>query len=245
MAALTFFILRCTVTLRMNAFEILFEDRYIIAVNKHCGELVQPDRSGSESLSFSLASYVSERDCLKLPFLGVVHRLDRPVSGAVLFAKTEGALRAFSSLFQTREVQKTYWAVTDASPPESAGSLTHFIRTDKRIGKSFAFDDATEGSKEAILDYRVAGKSEHYVFLEIEIRTGRQHQIRAQLAKIGCHVKGDVKYGARRTNPGGGIHLHSRSIVLRHPITGEELSIVAPPPHDPLWDAFLRCMEIN
>jgi 23S rRNA pseudouridine1911/1915/1917 synthase len=221
----------------MSDISILYEDEFLIALNKRCGDLVQPDRSGPWALNRAVADYLIARG-VKEPFVGVVHRLDRPVSGVVLFAKTQAVTASLSSLFCEGGIRKIYWAVTDTFPDIPSGTLIHYIRVDKRTGKSFALDDPVQGAKRAVLDFRLLSHSERYHFLEIVLHTGRQHQIRAQLSRIGCHIKGDVKYGARRTNPSGGIHLHARSLSLPHPVTGEVLCISAPPPHDVLWNSF-------
>ncbi len=223
--------------------EILFRDPSMLALNKPAGLPVQPDPSGDPSLFDRAATTLGRK-----PYL--VHRLDRPVSGAVLFAVTRKAAAELSRLFQIGGVHKSYWAIVDSPPPKTEGTVEHDILFDHSANRSRAKtrsegdigDSAAKasghGSGNARLEYRVVGESDRYWFLEIVPATGRHHQIRAQLAAIGCHIKGDIKYGARRTNPGGGILLHARSLSLSHPATGEQMLIIAPPPQDPLWVLF-------
>jgi 23S rRNA pseudouridine1911/1915/1917 synthase len=225
---------------------ILFEDNHLIAVNKPCSELVQSDRTGDPCLADRVRDYIKSRD--EKPgnvFLGVTHRLDRPTSGAVLFAKTGKALSRMNDLFRKGEVHKTYWAVADAPPPTPEGAISHHLVRDARRNKSYAYEAPREGSKPASLSWRLLASSDRYYLLEIVPDTGRHHQIRTQLSRLGCHIKGDLKYGARRSNPGGGIHLHARALRFVHPVRGSEVLIVADPPAgDPLWQAFLAMERV-
>ena len=224
------------------AFEerILYEDNHLIIVNKLCGELVQGDRTGDETLADMVKQY------LKVTYkkegnvyLGIPHRLDRPTSGIVVYAKTEKALIRLNELFRGSSVRKIYWAVVDNLPSQLEGTLIHHMVRNTTQNKSIANPIERKGSKVAKLDYRVISSSKNYHLLEVELHTGRHHQIRAQLAAIGLHIKGDLKYGSPRSNPDGGICLHARSISFVHPVKKEELFIVANPPRDALWDAFL------
>lgn len=220
--------------------EILYEDNHIIIVNKAPGEIVQGDKSGDEPLSETLKRYIKVRD--NKPgnvFLGVVHRLDRPVAGVVVFAKTSKALSRLNEMFRNGDVHKTYWAISRNRPPKEADTLTHYIRTVERNNKSYASVSPGNGGKEARLAYRVAGASDRYVLLEVNLMTGRKHQIRVQLAAIGCPVRGDLKYGDRRSNPDGSISLMARSIRFEHPVSKKLIEVTAPAPKgDALWAWF-------
>ncbi len=224
---------------RPTPIDVLYRDDELIAVNKQGGIGVQPDKTGDES-ALSAVSQLCGRDAY------VVHRIDRPVSGVVLFACTRKSAAAMSKILRNGKLEKLYWAVVDAAPPGESGTLEDRIIADTRANKSRTIVSEVAAKRgpvgrgrHAVLEYRVVGKSDRYWFLEVRPKTGRHHQIRAQLAAIGCHIKGDVKYGARRTNPGGGIHLHARSVSFVHPFTGADLHIVAPPPsEDPLWRLF-------
>jgi len=219
---------------------ILFEDNHLLIYNKKPSQIVQGDKTGDRPLSDLLKDYIKERD--KKPgnvFLGVVHRIDRPVSGAVVFAKTSKALTRLNEMLKTGEIHKTYWAVVKNCPPEITGHLIHFLKRNEEKNKSFAYDKIIPESKMAELTYKLIGQSEQYYLLEVSLLTGRHHQIRSQLAKIGCPIKGDLKYGSARSNPDGSIHLHSRKIELMHPVQKEMLVISAPPPEDVLWKFFL------
>ena len=218
---------------------ILFEDNHLLIYNKKPSQIVQGDKTGDRPLSDLLKDYIKERD--KKPgnvFLGVVHRIDRPVSGAVVFAKTSKALTRLNEMLKTSEIHKTYWAVVKNRPPEINGHLIHFLMRNEEKNKSFAYDKVIPHSKKAELNYKLIGQSEQYYLLEIDLLTGRHHQIRAQLAKIGCPIKGDLKYGYDRSNPDGSIHLHARKIELLHPVKKVMVSIVAPTPEDNLWNYF-------
>jgi 23S rRNA pseudouridine1911/1915/1917 synthase len=226
--------------------EILFEDNHLIAVNKRSGDIVQGDKTGDAPLSELLKSYI--KDKYGKPgevFLGVVHRLDRPVSGIVVFARTSKALARMNELFRERKTRKTYWAVVRNAPPAASGSLVHYLKKDEKSNKSRAYDQEVPGSSRAWLDYRLLGRSDHYFLLEVLPHTGRHHQIRVQLSAMGCPIKGDVKYGAERTNENGSIHLHARRLVFQHPVRKEELSLTADPPADPVWDHFRKSLPGN
>lgn len=230
-----------TFPMKMSNINILYEDNHLIALNKSVSDLVQGDNTGDKSLDIKVKEYL--KDIYKKPgnvFLGVIHRLDRPVSGAVVFARTSKALSRMNKLFQEKKVQKKYWAIVSENPPVEEGRLNHFLVRKPNLNKSFAYTTAKKGSKEASLSYRLMGRTKNYFFLEIDLHTGRHHQIRCQLAKIGCPIKGDLKYGSGRSNPGGGISLHAREIEFIHPVLKEELKIIANPPKDVLWDEFLE-----
>ena len=219
---------------------ILYEDNHIIVVNKKSGEIVQGDKTGDVPLSDMLKAFLKEK--YNKPgnvYLGVVHRLDRPVTGVVLFAKTSKALPRLNKLFaEHNQVKKIYWAIVGNKPAQESGTLTHCLTRNEKTNTARAYDHEVPNSKKAVLDYRLIAKSDRYYLLEVELHTGRHHQIRCQLAKIGCPVKGDLKYGAPRSNPDGSICLHARKLELEHPVTHELLSITAPVPLDALWNAF-------
>lgn len=218
---------------------ILFEDNHLIVINKLCGELVQGDQTGDETLADVVKEYLRETyHKAGNVYLGIPHRLDRPTSGIVVYAKTEKALIRLNELFKGTGVKKIYWAIVDALPHQTEGTLVHYIIRDTKTNKSVALPVEKRGGKLAKLDYRLVSTSKNYFLLEIVLHTGRHHQIRAQLAAMGIHIKGDLKYGAARSNPDGGICLHAHSIAFTHPVKKEPLSIVAPPPKDALWDAL-------
>ncbi len=210
--------------------QVLYEDNHIIIVNKGVGDIVQGDKTGDTPLSELVKAYLKER--YHKPgevFLGVVHRLDRPVSGALLFARTSKALQRLNRMFAQHEmVRKTYWALVGNKPPETEGTLVHWLTRNERTNTSRAHDREVPGSKRAELRYRTVGHTERYWLLEVELLTGRHHQIRCQLARMGCPVKGDLKYGAPRSNPDGGISLHARRLVLEHPVSHETIDVTAP-----------------
>lgn len=215
---------------------ILYEDNHLIAINKQCSEIVQGDKTGDRPLVELAKSFIKERD--KKPgnvFLGICHRLDRPTSGVVVFAKTGKALSRMNGLFRNGEVNKTYWAVTAIQPPSSTGTLNHHLKKNQSKNKSFVVSGHVTGAKRAELTYRVISSSDRYFLLEVQPSTGRHHQIRAQLAEIGCPIKGDLKYGARRSNPDGGIHLHARKISFIHPVRNDEVLITAAVPDETVW----------
>ena len=222
--------------------KVLYEDNHIIVVNKQSGEIVQGDKTGDTPLSDIVKVYLKEK--YNKPgnvFLGVVHRLDRPVSGVVLFAKTSKALPRLNKLFAEHEkVKKTYWAIVANKPAQENGTLTHWLTRNEKTNTAKAYDREVPNSKKAELDYRLIAASERYFLLEITLHTGRHHQIRCQLAKMGCPIKGDLKYGAPRSNPDGSICLHARHLELEHPVSHELLSITAPVPQDALWRAFCQ-----
>jgi 23S rRNA pseudouridine1911/1915/1917 synthase len=224
--------------------QVLYEDNHLIAVNKKAGELVQSDRSGDPCLADAVKSYL--KDKYKKPgnvFLGVVHRLDRPTSGVVLFARTSKALARVNELLREGRVRKLYWAVVKKNPPKRSDTLIHHLVRNPAQNKYYVHDTAAAGSKKASLSYRWVLSLERYHLLEIDLHTGRHHQIRAQLAAIGCPVKGDLKYGFPRSNPNGGIHLHARELGFDHPVRRTPVRLVADPPADPVWDAVLRAHD--
>ena len=220
--------------------DILYEDNHLLIVNKHCGDLVQPDPSGESALEDQIKAFVKRRDAKPGDvFLGVVHRIDRPVSGAVLFAKTSKALVRLNEMIREGRIRKVYWALTENRPEAESGELRHYILRDGRTNRSKAFDAPRPEAKEARLKYRMAGAGTRYTLLEVELLTGRHHQIRAQLSKIGCPIRGDLKYGAKRSLPGGGISLHSRQVAFDHPVRHEQVEVTAPvPAGDNLWACF-------
>lgn len=220
--------------------QVLHEDNHLIIVNKRPGDIVQGDKSGDVPLSEVVKAYLAAKH--NKPgnvYLGVVHRLDRPTSGIVVFAKTSKALPRLNKLFQDKQVKKTYWAMVKDAPPANGDTLIHYLKRNTKQNKSYAHVNEVPDSKKAILDYTVIKKLDTYYLLEVNLQTGRHHQIRSQLAAIGCPIKGDLKYGFDRSNKDGSIHLHSRALSFIHPVKKEELQIIAPPPHEPLWDAVL------
>ena len=220
--------------------EILFEDNHIIAVNKKSSDIVQGDKTGDEPLSEKVKTFIKKKyDKPGAVYLGVTHRLDRPVSGAILFARTSKALTRLNEMFLKKEIKKTYWAIVKNKPQKDSDTLKHYIVRDQKKNKSFAFDKEVKNSKLASLSYKLIASADNYYLLEVDLHTGRHHQIRCQLAKIGCSVKGDLKYGFPRSNPDGGISLHSRKIEFIHPVKKENIEIIASPPKDSLWDYFL------
>lgn len=218
--------------------QVLYEDNHLIAVNKKAGDIVQGDRTGDTPLTEIVKQYVKKK--FGKPgevFLGLVHRLDRPTTGIIVFARTSKALERMNALFASRDTRKTYWAVVNEPPPDPEGRLVHYMQRNPKQNKSYAHPADAPGRKKAALSYKLLKKLDHYYLLEIELETGRHHQIRAQLAAIGSTIKGDLKYGARRSNPDGGIHLHARSLEFIHPVRKEPVHILADPPEDPVWDA--------
>lgn len=220
--------------------EILYEDNHIIIVNKASGEIVQGDKTGDEPLVETLKRFIKERDSKPgAVFMGVVHRLDRPVSGVVVFAKTSKALTRLNAMFAAGDVHKTYWAVTRNMPADPSAVLTHYITSVERNNKSYASATPKPGAKEARLSYRLIASSDRYHLLEVNLMTGRKHQIRVQLSTIGCPVKGDLKYGDKRSNPDGSISLHARRVRFVHPVSKKEIDVIAPvPTNDALWGAL-------
>lgn len=222
--------------------DILYEDNHIIAINKACGDVVQGDKTRDETVLDKVKSFLKKK--YNKPgnvYLGLPHRLDRPTSGILLLAKTGKVLPRLNKLFQTKSgVKKIYWAVVDNRPPKHTDTLEHYLSKNEKQNKSYASATPNEGAKHASLTYRHVASIERYHLLEIEIHTGRHHQIRAQLNKIGLHIKGDLKYGFPRSNPNKGIHLHARKVELIHPVRKEPLNIVANPQKDPVWDEFMK-----
>lgn len=216
---------------------VLHEDNHLIIVNKRAGEIVQGDKTGDTPLSEIVKAWIKEK--YQKPgnvYLGVVHRLDRPVSGVVLFAKTSKALPRLNAMFaEHNKVQKTYWAIVQNRPQKAEGTLTHWLTRHEKTNTARAYDKEVPNSKKAVLDYKLIASSERYHLLEIHLHTGRHHQIRCQLAKIGCPIKGDLKYGSPRSNPDGSISLHARKLTFEHPVSHEQISITAPVPNDRLW----------
>ncbi len=218
--------------------QVLHEDNHIIVINKRVGDIVQGDKTGDKPLSEVVKEYLKEK--YNKPgevFLGVVHRLDRPTTGIVVFAKTSKALTRLNELFSNRETQKTYWAVVKNKPPKNEDNLVHFIKRNEKNNTSKAHLKEVPDSKKASLDYKIIKELNNYFAIEINLHTGRHHQIRAQLSIIGCPIKGDLKYGFDRSNPDGGIHLHARKLVFIHPVSKEELTILAPTPEEVIWNA--------
>ncbi|MEG9326574.1 RluA family pseudouridine synthase [Salinimicrobium catena] len=218
--------------------QVLYEDNHLIIVNKRPGDIVQGDKTGDVPLSEVVKEYLKVK--YNKPgnvYLGVVHRLDRPTSGIVVFARTSKALPRLNKLFKEKDAKKTYWAIVKNAPPKQQDRLVHFMKRNPKQNKSYAHLKEVADSKKAILDYHVLKQFNNYYLLEVDLHTGRHHQIRSQLSAIGCPIKGDLKYGFDRSNKDASIHLHARKLVLTHPVKKEKLEIIAPPPKDPLWDA--------
>ncbi len=219
--------------------QILHEDNHLIVVNKRVGDIAQGDTSGDKPLPDIVKEYLKEK--YNKPgevFLGVVHRLDRPTTGIVVFAKTSKALTRMNELFSSRETQKTYWAVVKNKPPKEEDTLVHFIKRNQQKNTSKAHLKEVPECKKASLSYKIIAELDHYFVLEIELHTGRHHQIRAQLQTIGCPIKGDLKYGFDRSNPDGGIHLHARKLCFIHPVSKEKIELIAPTPNDIIWNSI-------
>jgi 23S rRNA pseudouridine1911/1915/1917 synthase len=224
--------------------EILYEDNHLIAVYKRSSDLAQGDRTGDEPLEVEIKKYLAEK--YKKPgevFLGVVHRLDRPVSGVMLYARTSKALSRLNELFKTRQVKKIYLAIVKDRPPEDEATIKHFLKKNESQNKTYVYDTEVKGSKEASLTYRLIGRSEKYYLLEIELHSGRHHQIRAQLAKIGCPIKGDLKYGYARSNEDGGISLFARKLEFVHPVKKEMITITGHFPEGDIWSHFMNSVK--
>ncbi|MCC8113659.1 MAG: RNA pseudouridine synthase [Bacteroidales bacterium] len=219
--------------------QVLYEDNHIIVVNKASGEIVQADKTGDKPLSEIVKEYIKETYAKPgNVFLGVAHRLDRPVSGAVVFARTSKALTRLNDMFRQGKVHKTYWAIVRNRPPKNADLLTHYLTSVEKNNKTYVCPIPKEGAKEAKLEYRLIASSDRYHLLEVNLLTGRKHQIRAQLAAIGCPIKGDLKYGDTRSNPDGSISLMARRIQFIHPVSNKPIDITAPVPDDTLWHAM-------
>lgn len=219
--------------------KVVYEDNHIIIVSKESGEIVQGDKTGDVPLSETVKQYI--KDKYQKPgavFLGVTHRLDRPVSGLVVFARTSKALTRLNNMFRNGEVHKTYWAIVQSPPQSQEGTLRHWLVRNERQNKSYAHDHEVPDSKEAVLKYRLMGQSERYWLLEVNLLTGRHHQIRCQLAAMGSPIKGDLKYGARRSNPDGSISLLARRIEFVHPVSKESIVVESPLPADRLWQSI-------
>jgi len=221
-----------------NNLQVLYEDNHIIAINKRAGDIVQGDKTGDTPLSEVVKEYLKIK--YNKPgnvYLGVAHRLDRPTSGIVVFARTSKALPRLNKLFAEKEAKKTYWAVVKNKPEKEEDTLTHWLKRNTKQNKSYANKKEVTDSKKAILDYRIIKKLDNFYLLEIDLKTGRHHQIRSQLTYIGCPIKGDLKYGFNRSNKDGSIHLHARKLSFIHPVKKEAITILAPPPNDPVWNA--------
>ena len=220
--------------------EVVYEDNHIIVVNKTVSEIVQGDKTGDTPLSETVKQYLKEKYAKPgNVFLGVVHRLDRPVSGLVMFAKTGKALERLNEMFRKGEVKKTYWAIVRQRPELEEAELVNYLVRNEKQNKSYAYDKDVKNAKKAVLHYRLIGCSQNYFLLEVDLKTGRHHQIRCQLAKMGCPIKGDLKYGFPRSNPDGGISLHARRVRFVHPVSKALIDLTAPLPDDGLW----RCFE--
>jgi 23S rRNA pseudouridine1911/1915/1917 synthase len=222
-----------------NNLQILHEDNHIIVINKRVGDIVQGDKTGDKPLSEIVKEFIKEK--YNKPgevFLGVVHRLDRPTTGIVVFSKTSKALERLNKMFSERETNKTYWAVVKNKPPKTEDNLIHFLKRNEKNNTSKAHLKEVPESKKASLDYKIIKELNNYFALEINLHTGRHHQIRAQLQAIGCPIKGDLKYGFDRSNPDGGIHLHARKLAFTHPVSKEQIEIIAPTPSDAIWNSI-------
>ncbi len=228
-----------------NKEQIIYEDNHLMVVNKLSGELVQSDAEGSRGLEDDIKDFIKRRDNKPgAVYLGVIHRIDRPVSGAVIFAKTSKALTRMNEMVKNRQIKKRYLAITESIPKHEGGQLSHYIKRNPKTNRSVALDRPTDGAKEATLIFEMVGASQHYYLLDVELITGRHHQIRAQLSKIGSPIRGDLKYGASRSNKDGSISLHSRSLSFTHPVTKEPMKVVAPVPHlDNLWAYFKQSLN--
>ncbi len=225
---------------KLSDLQILYEDNHLIAINKKPSEIVQGDKTGDEPLSEKVKQYIRVK--YNKPgeaYLGVAHRIDRPVSGIVIFARTSKALSRLDEMFRDKEIKKTYWAVVKNKPASPAGHLVHYLKKNEQKNRSRAYDQETNGALKSELDYNVLFSSDNYHLLEIHPQTGRHHQIRVQLAAMGCPIKGDIKYGFRRTNEDESIHLHSRQAELIHPVSKLQIVIVADPPNEVLWNYFM------
>jgi len=224
--------------------DILYEDNHLISINKSSSDIVQGDKTGDEPITEKVKQYIKKK--YNKPgevYLGLPHRLDRPTSGIVILAKTSKALSRLNQMFQDGEIKKIYWAAVDVKPSEDSAQLIHYLVRNEKQNKSFAYEKEVPNSKIAKLNYEVIAKSEHFYLLEIELLTGRHHQIRAQLAAIGCRIKGDLKYGFDRSNKNAGIHLHARKAEFLHPVSKEKITITAKPPNDNLWNYFVNAVE--
>ena len=218
---------------------VLYEDNHIIIINKAAGEIVQGDKTGDKSLCDTMKQYIKEKYAKPgNVFIGLPHRLDRPVSGVVVFAKTSKALERLNDMFRDGNVKKIYWAITKGKPLKAEGEISSWILRNEKMNKSFSYPKEVKGSKHALLIYTLKAASQNYNLIEVELKTGRHHQIRCQLASIGCPIKGDLKYGAQRSNPDGSISLHARYIEFIHPVSKQLIQVTAPVPADRLWQNF-------
>lgn len=223
---------------------IIYEDNHLIAINKRCGDIVQGDKTGDEPLPDKIKEYIRVNyNKTGNVFCGVIHRIDRPVSGAVVFAKTSKALVRMNQLVHDRQIEKRYWAVVKQKPPKNADTLVHYLFRDEKKNKSFASLTPKDGYLKAELEYKVIASSKSFHLLEINLITGRHHQIRSQLAAIGSPIRGDLKYGFQRSNVDGTVSLHSRSLAFIHPVSLQTINIIAQPPKDTIWDAMLAEIE--
>jgi len=221
-----------------NNLQVLFEDNHILIVNKRAGDITQGDKTGDKPLNDVVKEYI--KDKYNKPgnvFIGTVHRLDRPTSGVVIFARTSKALERLNKMLREKSIQKTYWALVKNKPKKTKDTLINFLKKDSKKNKSFVYKKEIDGSKKAILHYSVLKNLDNYTLLEIDLETGRHHQIRTQLATIGCPIKGDLKYGFARSNKDGSISLHARKIEFVHPVSKEHIKIIAPTPTDVVWNA--------
>lgn len=223
-----------------NNLQVLFEDNHLLIVNKRAGDIVQGDKTGDKPLSEVVKEYIAEKyNKPGAVYLGVVHRLDRPTSGVVVFARTSKALSRLNKLFAERDTEKTYWALVKNRPPKDVDTLVHYLKRNPKQNKSYSHINEVPNSKKGILHYRLIKELNTYFLLEINLDTGRHHQIRSQLSAIGCPIKGDLKYGFDRSNKNASIHLHSRQLTFIHPVRKEKLTITAPVPNDSLWNACI------
>ncbi|WP_369047834.1 RluA family pseudouridine synthase [Tenacibaculum sp. UWU-22] len=220
--------------------QVLHEDNHIIVVNKRAGDLTQGDKTGDKTLSDAVKEYIKEKyNKPSNVFLGTVHRLDRPTTGIVIYARTSKALERLNKMLRDKSIKKTYWAIVQNQPEKPTDTLINYLKKNPKNNKSSVFNKEIEGSKKAILEYKTLKQLNHYWLLEIDLKTGRHHQIRAQLSNINSIIKGDLKYGAKRSNKDGSIHLHARKIEFTHPVSKLPLKIIAPTPDDPIWNACL------
>lgn len=218
--------------------QILYDDNHLIAINKRVGDIVQGDKTGDKPLAEVVKEYIAEKyNKPGAVFLGIPHRLDRPTSGVIVFAKTSKALSRLNKIFADREAKKTYWAIVKNAPPKLEDTVVHYLKRNTTQNKSYSHDAKIPDSKKGILHYKLLRNLKNYFLLEIDLETGRHHQIRSQLSALGSPIKGDLKYGFARSNPDGGIHLHARALKFIHPVSKEEIVIEAPTPPDVLWDA--------
>lgn len=230
----------------MKELDVLHEDNHTIVINKPSGAIVQGDKTGDEPLTEQVKAYLKEK--YNKPgnvFCGLVHRLDRPTSGIIVFGRTSKALSRLNEQFRCKDVEKTYWAVVEQKPAKDSDTLIHYLKRNEKQNKSYASRDESKDAKKAILHYKLLSSSDNYHLLEINLETGRHHQIRAQLAAIGCIIKGDLKYGARRSNKDGSIHLHARKIKFEHPTNGDIIQLTAPVPNEALWKYFESTLEAS